>query len=280
MYGKYFKQLRKKQDVSLKDAAANVISTSQLSRWENGRSNISFETVINLLDNIHIRANEFIMYCNLNPTNSLTHKIFNAYQRKDITELKRLTLRQIKQSKISKNRFDLFLAVAAANFYFDLTNIRLISKFDILKVKSILSSTSYWNYYYISVWGNTLAFYDPTFNFKIASRILTILKNQTTLEFGTEYYTWCTILNALIRIIPENIELAKKLSLKINKVSIPNSFLSIRLKKIFMDIYIKYQLHESDKEELNKFFYSLENLQLIDLKNELEYFLSNTKMRN
>ena len=280
MYGKYFKQLRKKQDISLKDAAANVISTSQLSRWENGRSNISFETVINLLDNIHIRANEFIMYCKLNPTNSLTHKIFNAYQRKDITELKRLTLRQIKQSKISKNRFDLFLAVAAANFYFDLTNIRLISKFDILKVKSILSSTSYWNYYYISVWGNTLAFYDPTFNFKIASRILTILKNQTTLEFGTEYYTWCTILNALIRIIPENIELAKKLSLKINKVSIPNSFLSIRLKKIFMDIYIKYQLHESDKEELNKFFYSLENLQLIDLKNEHEYFLSNTKMRN
>ncbi|KAA8812233.1 helix-turn-helix transcriptional regulator [Lactobacillus crispatus] len=280
MYGKYFKQLRKKQDISLKDAAANVISTSQLSRWENGRSNISFETVINLLDNIHIRANEFIMYCNLNPTNSLTHKIFNAYQRKGITELKHLTLKQIKQSKTSKNRFDLFLAVAAANFYFDLTNIRLISKFDILNVKSILSSTSYWNYYYISVWGNTLAFYDPTFNFKIASRILTILKNQTTLEFGTEYYTWCTILNALIRIIPEKIELAKKLSLKINKVSIPNSFLSIRLKKRFMDIYIKYQLHESDKEELNKFLYSLENLQLIDLKNELEYFLSNTKMRN
>lgn len=280
MYGKYFKQLRKKQDISLKDAAANVISASQLSRWENGRSNISFETVINLLDNIHIRANEFIMYCNLNPTNSLTHKIFNAYQRKDITELKHLTLKQIKQSKTSKNRFDLFLAVAAANFYFDLTNIRLISKFDILKVKSILSSTSYWNYYYISVWGNTLAFYDPTFNFKIASRILTILKNQTTLEFGTEYYTWCTILNALIRIIPEKIELAKKLSLKINKASIPNSFLSIRLKKRFMDIYIKYQLHESDKEELNKFLYSLENLQLIDLKNELEYFLSNTKMRS
>lgn len=163
MYGKYFKQLRKKQDISLKDAAANVISTSQLSRWENGRSNISFETVINLLDNIHIRANEFIMYCNLNPTNSLTHKIFNAYQRKGITELKHLTLKQIKQSKTSKNRFDLFLAVAAANFYFDLTNIRLISKFDILNVKSILSSTSYWNYYYISVWGNTLAFYDPTF---------------------------------------------------------------------------------------------------------------------
>ncbi|MCH4005327.1 MAG: helix-turn-helix domain-containing protein [Lactobacillus crispatus] len=280
MYGKYFKQLRKKQDISLKDAAANVISASQLSRWENGRSNISFETVINLLDNIHIRANEFIMYCNLNPTNSLIHKIFNAYQRKDITELKHLTLKQINQSKTSKKRFDLFLAVAAANFYFDLTNIRLISKFDILKVKSILSSTSYWNYYYISVWGNTLAFYDPTFNFKIASRILTTLKNQTTLEFGTEYYTWCTILNALIRIIPEKIELAKKLSLKINKVSIPNSFLSIRLKKRFMDIYIKYQLHESDKEELNKFLYSLENLQLIDLKNELEYFLSNTKMRN
>lgn len=280
MYGKYFKQLRKKQDISLKDAAANVISASQLSRWENGRSNISFETVINLLDNIHIRANEFIMYCNLNPTNSLTHKIFNAYQRKDITELKHLTLKQIKQSKTSKNRFDLFLAVAAANFYFDLTNIRLISKFDILKVKSILSSTSYWDYYYISAWGNTLAFYDPTFNFKIASRILTILKNQTTLEFGMEYYTWCTILNALIRIIPENIELAKKLSLKINKVSIPNSFLSIQLKKRFMDIYIKYQLHESDKEELNKFLYSLENLRLIDLKNELEYFLSNTKMRN
>ena len=142
MYGKYFKQLRKKQDISLKDAAANVISTSQLSRWENGRSNISFETVINLLDNIHIRANEFIMYCKLNPTNSLTHKIFNAYQRKDITELKRLTLRQIKQSKISKNRFDLFLAVAAANFYFDLTNIRLISKFDIFVNCNIKLDTS------------------------------------------------------------------------------------------------------------------------------------------
>lgn len=280
MYGKYFKQLRKKQDISLKDAAANVISASQLSRWENGRSNISFETVINLLDNIHIRANEFIMYCNLNPTNSLTHKIFNAYQRKDITELKHLTLNQIKKSKTSKNRFDLFLAVAAANFYFDLTNIRLISKFDILKVKSILSSTSYWDYYYISAWGNTLAFYNPAFNFKIASRILTILKKRTPLEFGTEYYTWCTILNALIRIIPEKLELAKKLSLKIDRTSIPKPFLSIRIKKRFMDIYIKYQLHESDKEELNKFFYSLENLQLIDLKNELEYFLSNTKMKN
>lgn len=174
----------------------------------------------------------------------------------------------------------MFLAVAAANFYFDLTNIRLISKFDILKVKSILSSTSYWDYYYISAWGNTLAFYNPAFNFKIASRILTILKKRTPLEFGTEYYTWCTILNALIRIIPEKLELAKKLSLKIDRTSIPKPFLSIRIKKRFMDIYIKYQLHESDKEELNKFFYSLENLQLIDLKNELEYFLSNTKMKN
>lgn len=280
MYGKYFKQLRINQDISLREAAKKVISISQLSRWENDKSSISFETVIKLLNNIHIQANEFVSYCQFNPVNPLINEITKAYQNKDVTKLKELTLQQIQLTRTSKNRFDLFLEVTAANFYFNLTNILLISENDILKVKSTLSSTSFWNYYYTSVWGNTLALYDSQFNFKIASRILIVLKTKRHPGYDIKFYTWCTVINALICMIPDDIQLAEKLSDKIEQIGIPEMYSSIKLKKKFMDIYIKYQLHKSTKEELNNFLYSLENLGLNNLKNELQYFINHTTIKN
>lgn len=280
MYGKYFNKLRTLQEISLKDAAKDVISISQLSRWENGKSNIPFYTVIKLLNNIHIRASEFISYCKLNPTNPLIYKITIAYQRKDLAELKKLTLEQINLAHSSKNKFDLFLEITAASFYFDLTNTLLVDKTDILKVKSVLSSTSYWNYYYTSIWGNTLTFYDTKFNFKIASKILTILKNKNSLDVSTEYYTWCTVINALIRLIHDDIDLAKKLSAKIDQIGISETYLSVKLKKKFMDIYINYRLHKSTYTELDHFLDSLKNLGINNLENELQYFLNHTSMKD
>lgn len=53
-YGKVFKIIRKSKKMSLKEVAGEFVTPAQLSRFENGKSNLSVDTFFNCLKRMDI----------------------------------------------------------------------------------------------------------------------------------------------------------------------------------------------------------------------------------
>lgn len=120
MYGKKFKEIRIKQNISLEQAAKDVVSISTLSRWENDKLDINFSQLNHLLANIHLTLREFARYCEINPSDTFSIKAAKAYNSDDINQLHALA-QQLDKYYSSRDRYDLFLTAIANNYYFDLT---------------------------------------------------------------------------------------------------------------------------------------------------------------
>ena len=52
-YGKVFREIREEKGISVRETAKGIVSNSFLSKYELGKSNISFENLFLLLDRIN-----------------------------------------------------------------------------------------------------------------------------------------------------------------------------------------------------------------------------------
>lgn len=58
-YGKIFKIIRESKNMSLKEVAGDFVTPAQLSRFENGKSNLSVDTFFHCLKNMDVLQGEF-----------------------------------------------------------------------------------------------------------------------------------------------------------------------------------------------------------------------------
>ncbi len=58
-YGKVFKMIRESKNMSLKEVAGDFVTPAQLSRFENGKSNLSVDTFFHCLENMDVLQGEF-----------------------------------------------------------------------------------------------------------------------------------------------------------------------------------------------------------------------------
>ena len=86
IYGPKFRKLRKRKGITLVKAAKGVTSKSTLSLWEKGSDNLSFNQVLNLLENNHIQPIEFIENPILPELLTITYQINTYTQAKAIVE--------------------------------------------------------------------------------------------------------------------------------------------------------------------------------------------------
>lgn len=61
-YGKVFKILRESKNMSLKEVAGDFVTPAQLSRFENGKSNLSVDTFFNCLQRMDVLQGEFFTF--------------------------------------------------------------------------------------------------------------------------------------------------------------------------------------------------------------------------
>ena len=64
-YGKVFKILREAKNMSLKEVAGDFVTPSQLSRFENGKSNLTVDTFFNCLKRMDVLQGEFSTFYSL-----------------------------------------------------------------------------------------------------------------------------------------------------------------------------------------------------------------------
>lgn len=120
MFGSRFKKLRIAQNISLQQAAHNVINPSSLSRWENNQNELRFDIVIELLNNIHISPLEFLSITVITPHTPVIEEVNSAQD--SPLELKRLASKYLTIYEDSKNKHDLFSAAIVCNFYYEVSN--------------------------------------------------------------------------------------------------------------------------------------------------------------
>ena len=105
--GKVFKELRESRKISLRKATGDDFSASLLSRFENGKSEISAQKLFVALENIHANVEELLFLArgfHQDAYSEFRNRIFEAIDPQDLTSLRTLYQREYQQLPFSKDR--------------------------------------------------------------------------------------------------------------------------------------------------------------------------------
>lgn len=262
MFGSRFKKLRIAQNISLQQAAHNVINPSSLSRWENNQNELRFDVVIELLNNIHISPLEFLSITVITPHTPVIEEVNSAQD--SPLELKRLASKYLTIYEDSKNKHDLFSAAIVCNFYYEVSNKNIFPKKYKEILQETLSNTLYWSHYYVSIFGNTMHLLDTKFIYGFAMMIMNSIQDYKSAGFENFLDTLDTLLNAYLNLIERDLIKATALSTKFNSLHLSEYALQTRIYLKFFNALLNYR-HSKDSATVISIIKALHTLDQDDL---------------
>ena len=174
--GKVFREFRISKNYSLKEAAGEACSTSQLSRFELGESDLATSRFFEILDNIHVTLENFMDKARNFQHHehvSLMAQIISLYYSNDIAGFQKLQREQLEKAKSSTNPL-----------YFELNWILLqglicqrdasysMKQSDLDKVADYLFQTEEWTMYELILFGNLYSFYDVDYVARLGREVM------------------------------------------------------------------------------------------------------------
>lgn len=157
-FGKIFKKFRESRGLKLKDISKPGISSSQLSRFEHGETDLTITKFMTALDEINMSIEEF-MYAahdfHRDELNELLEKVKHYVSNRDIIGLKNLLIFQIEKGAKQKNFHNLNTILIKIRLQ-DLSEESYYNKKDISYLIDYLFSVEYWGYYELLLFSNTL----------------------------------------------------------------------------------------------------------------------------
>ena len=174
--GKVFREFRISKNYSLKEAAGEACSTSQLSRFELGESDLATSRFFKILDNIHVTLENFMDKARNFQHHehvSLMAQIIPLYYSNDIAGFQKLQREQLEKAKSSNNPL-----------YFELNWILLqglicqrdasysMKQSDLDKVADYLFKIEEWTMYELILFGNLYSFYDVEYVTRLGREVM------------------------------------------------------------------------------------------------------------
>lgn len=157
-FGEIFKKFRESRGIRLKDVAKAGISTSQLSRFEKGQTDLTISKFMLILDEINMPIDEF-MYAvhdfHRDELNELLAKIQFFVSTHDINGLKKLLNSQLK-SEPKREKFHHINIILLKIRLQDLSGENYYTEDDLKDLTDYLFSVEYWGYYELLIFANTL----------------------------------------------------------------------------------------------------------------------------
>ena len=157
-YGEIFKTYREARGLSLKDIAESGLSTSQLSRFEKGESDLTITKFIKALRKIKMPINEFMYATNnfkIDEINRLWVQIQTLFITKDIHGLQKLLSEQQEMEREVKI-FQQLNTTIIKIYLSDLTKEKLYTQKDIDYIVDYLFGVDYWGEYELLIFSNLL----------------------------------------------------------------------------------------------------------------------------
>ena len=157
-FGAIFKKFRESIGIRLKDVAKAGISTSQLSRFEKGQTDLTITKFMLILDEINMPIDEF-MYAvhdfHRDDLNELLSKIRLFVSTHDIDGLKKLLNSQL-ESEPKREKFHHINTILLKIRLQDLSGESYYTQEDLADLTDYLFSVEYWGYYELLIFANTL----------------------------------------------------------------------------------------------------------------------------
>lgn len=285
MYGQIYKNLRVKQHILQKDAAKNIVSVSLLSNWENGKTDITFEKFVKLINRINLTPEEFFKLAKIAKPSSVVEKIEVLYMSKKIAELKKLTVKKLNLYENRRSINDLYIAIISCNYYYDLSGENLLSEKYQQKLVNKLSDIELWTKKYISIFGNSVTLLSNKNIYGVSSLII---NNWHEFEFwedinkdGVAIFNIAahTLLNAVNVLIDRGeYSYAKKLLEKVQKITFKRDFLYIKLRYKFLFELLKYKTN--DDKDLTELNHIIQIANYLDQKETAYEFINEIKKLN
>ncbi|MDR1012657.1 MAG: hypothetical protein LBL38_00115 [Lactobacillales bacterium] len=149
--GEVFKELRLSRGITLEEATGDFFSISQLSKFENGFSDITSAKLLHSLDAITVNLEEFVFMINeYKPPffEELGMKLKSIHNKQDIQTLTTLYHQEKELAIYGKyQKFHALNSIVIATMINKLDSSFPVSEIAIKKLSDYLFSVSYWGYY-------------------------------------------------------------------------------------------------------------------------------------
>lgn len=157
-FGELYRQFRESRGIRLKDVAKAGISTSQLSRFEKGQTDLTISKFMLILDEINVPIDEF-MYAvhdfHRDDLNELLTKVRLFVSTHDIDEMKKLLASQM-GLKDKREKFHHINTILLKIRLQDLSGEDYYTEDDLKDLTDYLFSVEHWGYYELLIFINTL----------------------------------------------------------------------------------------------------------------------------
>lgn len=157
-FGEIFKKFRESRGLLLKDVAKSGISTSQLSRFEKGDTDLTISKFMSALDEINMPIDEFMYAVNdfqRDELNEILSKIRHFVSNRDIDGLKKLLYSQM-QLNNKREKFHKINIILLKIRLQDLSGEIYYTNQDLNYLTDYFLSVEYWGHYELLVFSNTL----------------------------------------------------------------------------------------------------------------------------
>lgn len=161
-YGRIIKTFRLNKQLTLKEVSKEVLSESQLSKFERGETEISFDKMIGILSNLNMTAEELFLhspeYLDNNFENIL-RKIRLFYSENNIAKLKSLYKNELFKYQESKLIFHKLNSICIKGFLLNLNVVDYnISSAENNFLTNYLFSVEVWSKYEVLLFSNSISF--------------------------------------------------------------------------------------------------------------------------
>ena len=165
-FGKIFKKYRESRQLKLRDIASKELSTSQISRFENGESDLTITKFMHAIQLINMPIDEFMYTANnfkRDELNELLYKIQQYTTSRNINNLKKMLSDEesVTSNNLTMQKIRILLIKISIN---GLSGEKLFNEADVEDLADYLFSVAYWGRNELLIFANSINVFNKMTN--------------------------------------------------------------------------------------------------------------------
>ena len=245
--GNEFKQLRKMQHITLKEAAAGICSIQMLSRWENNQGHMDFNRVLKLCEKLNLSATEYIALAKLDPQDHIAQILEESWSNHDKDYLEKLAQAALNKYQSSQDPFDLDYAAIACSLYYKSSQHNIFPITQQNELNRQLNKVTVWGHEFLSLFANIIPIISPRIIYQTAAQISSNISFIKKAGENTFHFGIAALFEAVIGLITRNqFKLADQLLTQINQIDLPDNEMLLIVGRNFLNAILTFHNTAND----------------------------------
>ncbi|MDR0899814.1 MAG: hypothetical protein LBM27_05610 [Lactobacillaceae bacterium] len=195
-YGYYFKKIRKRRGLTIREIASNDVPISSISRFENETSDMYFGNVMTLLSNLGSSIDELLNEIDMDESSIHIESLRALFSTNEIKQLIRIYKDEL--AAYSENKNPVTLAIATvARIRIQKINHENISQYDLNFLNNILFKTNYWGEIEFYIFGSVADLLESSVLMRYTQSAVDYLKGNYSAFYSRNDLALSTLLNSI-----------------------------------------------------------------------------------